>query len=137
MEKIDYTNPKVFAYPKPPKTEKKKKQPIKSKKHRQTKLTEISKKVKYEVWERDHRQCILCGRPVSYEYACCHYIPRSAGGLGIPENIFTACDTCHLEQDNGLNSEELTKMVQGYLKRVYGKNWNESKLIYRKYTSEE
>ncbi len=137
MEKIDYTNSKIFAYPKPTKKEKKIRQKIKGKKHTQTKKTEISKKIKYEVWERDHRQCILCGRPVSYEYACCHYIPRSAGGLGIPENIFTACDTCHRKQDNGLNSRELTKMVEGYLKACYGKKIKKSELIYKKYRSEE
>lgn len=127
---IDYSG---FAYPKPPKTEKKKRQPIKGKKHRQTKQTEISKGIKYLVWERDHRRCILCGRPVSYEYACCHYIKRSQGGLGIPQNLFTGCDTCHGEQDNGLKSKELTEMVRGYLKNMYGKNWKEEDLIYKKY----
>lgn len=127
---IDYSE---FAYPKPPKTEKKKRQPIKGKKHEQTKHTEISKKTKYLVWERDHRQCILCGRPVSHEYACCHFIKRSAGGLGIPQNIFTACSDCHAEQDNGLKSKELTNLVKGYLRSIYGKSWSIDKLIYKKY----
>lgn len=126
---MDYSK---FAYPKPPKTEKKEKKPIKDKKHRQTKATDIPKKVKYDVWERDHRCCIFCGRPVGVEYACCHYIPRSAGGLEIEQNIFTACESCHSEQDNGLNSEELTKMAEGYLKSCY-KSWNKQKLIYRKF----
>ncbi len=127
---IDYSE---FAYPKPPKTIKKEKRPIKGQKHERTKHTEISKGTKYLVWERDHKQCILCGRPVSYEHACCHFIKRSAGGLGIPMNIFTACNTCHEEQDNGLKSKELTNLVKGYLKSIYGKSWSIDKLIYKKY----
>lgn len=127
---IDYSK---FAFPKPAKKEKKNKQPIKGKKHKQTKKTEISKTTKYQVWERDKRQCILCGRPVSYEYACCHYIKRSAGGLGVPQNIFTACESCHGEQDNGKRAKELTKMAGGYLRRYYGKAWKVENLIYKKY----
>lgn len=127
---IDYSN---FAFPKPAKAEKKKQQSIKGKKHRQTKKTAIPTKIKYDVWERDHRRCILCGRPVSHECACCHYIPRSAGGLGIERNVFTACNDCHIEQDNGLKSKELTRLVRGYLKSIYGRSWKEQDLIYKKY----
>ena len=107
--------------------------PIKCKKHRQTKATEIPKKVKEVVWRRDKGRCILCHEIVSVEYACCHFIPRGLGGLGIPENIYTGCLNCHREQDNGLNTKEYDLKVENYLKGIYGVNWDKSKLIYKKY----
>ena len=106
---------------------------IKGKKHKQTKATEIPKKVKEKVWERDKHKCIFCGKLVPVECACCHFIPRSAGGLGIPENIFTACEDCHREQDNGFNTKEYDKKVKEYLKAIYGTDWHIKKLIYKKY----
>lgn len=106
---------------------------IKGKKHKQTKATEIPKKVKVQVWERDLHKCILCGKLVSWNLANAHFIPRSAGGLGIVENIFTACEDCHREQDNGLNSKLYTDKVENYLKGIYGENWTKDKLVYSKY----
>lgn len=52
---------------------------------------------------------------------------------GIPENIFTACEDDHREQDNGLRSKEYTEIAERHLKGIYGANWDKSKLIYRKY----
>lgn len=129
---IDYTNSSIFAYPKPKKEEKKYK-PLKGKKHAQTKETEIPKSIKLKVWNRDHKRCIFCGKYLSWNYANAHLIPRSAGGLGIEQNIFTACDFCHREQDNGFNTTEYTKDAEAYLKSIYGKNWSKEKLIYKKY----
>lgn len=106
---------------------------IKGKKHKQTKEKEIPKKVKEAVWKRDKHKCIFCGKQVDVFYANAHFIPRSAGGLGIEENIFTACENCHREQDNGKNIKEYDKKVERHLKRIYGKNWDKSKLIYKKY----
>ena len=112
-------------YPKP--TEKK------SKKHKQTKATEISKKVKEVVWKGDKKHCIFCNKQVPVEYACCHFIPRSAGGLGLPENIFTACEDCHREQDNGKNTKEYDSKAERHLKGIYGADWSKDKLVYKKY----
>ena len=106
---------------------------IKGKKHKQTKEKEISKKVKEAVWKRDKHKCIFCHRFVPVECSCCHFIPRSAGGLGIPENIYTGCSECHREQDNGLNTKFYDLKVENYLKGIYGANWDKSKLIYKKY----
>lgn len=127
---IDYSG---FAYPKPPKTEKKKRQIIKGKKHKQTKETGIDAKTKVRVWERDKHKCIFCNKQVNWNKACCHYIPRSQGGLGVEKNIFTACDYCHDQQDNGLHSDVLTEYAKNYLKSIYGSSWNEEELIYKKY----
>lgn len=104
---------------------------IKGKKHKRTKFTDIDKKTKMEVWQRDKGKCIFCDCKVEWNFANAHYIPRSHGGLGIEENIFTACAKCHNEQDNGLNSKEYTEKAKYYLKSKY-KNWNEQNLIYKK-----
>lgn len=106
---------------------------IKGKKHRQTKATDIPEEVKKIVWERDKHRCIFCHRYVPLECACCHFIPRSLGGLGIPENVYTGCSDCHREQDNGLNTKEYDIKVEKHLKGIYGANWNKEKLIYKKY----
>lgn len=106
---------------------------IKCKKHKQTKATEIPKEVKLKVWERDNHQCILCGKNVPWNLANAHFIPRGLGGLGIQENIFTACEDCHREQDNGLNSKLYTDKVENYLRGIYGEDWNIENLIYKKY----
>lgn len=66
-------------------------------------------------------------------YANAHFIPRSAGGLGIEENIFTACENCHREQDNGKDSKLYTKKAEKHLKDIYGTNWSKENLIYKKY----
>lgn len=106
---------------------------IKGNKHKRTKATDIPQKVKLEVWERDEHKCIFCKNEVPLFYANAHFIPRSAGGLGIPQNVFTACDKCHHEQDNGKNTEYYDKLAEEHLRNCYGEKWDKSKLIYKKY----
>ena len=127
---IDYSG---FAFPKPGSKPKKVVTKIQGKKHRQTKETEIPQKVKEAVWERDWHRCIFCNKVVSKSHACCHLIPRSAGGRGIEENIFTACADCHREQDNGKNTKKYTQEAKKYLKSIYGSKWKLSNLVYKKY----
>lgn len=127
---IDYT---LFTFSKPSKKKKEKQRYIKGHKHKQTKATEIPKKIKEIVWKRDNHRCIFCHKYVPIECSCCHFIPRSAGGLGIPENIYTGCSECHREQDNGLNTKLYDNIVESYLKGIYGANWSKEKLIYRKW----
>ena len=110
----------------------KKRKPIKGKKHKRTKATDIPKKVKEAVWKRDGGKCIFCDKKVDVFYANAHFIPRSAGGLGIEENIFTACEQCHHEQDNGLNTKEHDKKAKAHLKKKYGSKWKVEDLIYKK-----
>ena len=45
--------------------------------------TSIPAEVKKAVWERDNGRCIICGAPGN---PWCHYIPRSALGLGVEQN---------------------------------------------------
>lgn len=98
-------------------------------KHKMTKACSISPAVKAAVYERDNRRCILCdsnrGQPVA------HYIARSHGGLGIEQNIFTACDDCHRCYDNSDERPILRGRVRAYLESRYSE-WDEAKLIYKK-----
>ena len=64
-------------------------------KSERTKALMITKDTKLQVWERDNHRCIFCGRYVEWNYANSHFIKRSQGGLGIPENIMTNCQECH------------------------------------------
>ena len=101
-------------------------------KSKRTKALEIAKEVKIKVYQRDNQNCILCGRYVNVENACCHFIARSQGGLGIEQNILTLCSSCHTKFDNSEHRQELKEYFRNYLKSKY-KNWNEKELYYNKY----
>ena len=101
-------------------------------KTRRSKACNISRKVKLRVWERDGGCCVICGN--SYNVMPnAHYIRRTKGGLGIEENVFTACtrltqNDCHYKFDEyGIGKDK----VKEHLKSHYP-NWDESKLYYRK-----
>lgn len=108
-----------------------KRKPIKGKKHKLTKATEIPMKVKKVVWERDNHRCIYCHKWVDVYYANSHFIKRGQLGKGIEENVVTACQNCHYLYDFGTNSEEIINYTRNYLKSKYS-GWNEEKLIYKK-----
>lgn len=105
---------------------------IPTKKKARTIATSISKSVKEKVWERDNHKCIFCHKNVPVECACCHYVRRSQGGMGIEENIFTACNDCHKEHDEGVNQLKMQEKSEKYLASKYP-NWNIENLIYKKY----
>ena len=98
-------------------------------KSKRSKATDISQKTKEIVWERDNKQCIICGNHNAMPNA--HYISRAKGGLGIPQNVVTLCIMCHHDYDNGSKREENRKIIKEYLKSKY-LNWNEENLIYKK-----
>ena len=102
-------------------------------KHKRTKATDIPPKVKALVWERDGHKCIYCERYVPKGCANAHFIKRSQGGLGIPENVVTLCSNCHYEEDFGQNCKEYEDFIEKYLKGIYGDDWNKDKLVYKKY----
>lgn len=93
----------------------------------------ISQKTKEIVWNRDNQRCIVCGKYVPMACANAHFIKRSQGGLGIPENIVTLCPACHYEEDFGKYTKLYEFKIQIYLKSKYGANWDKSKLVYKKY----
>lgn len=101
--------------------------------HKRTKACAISKKTKEIVKKRDGGCCIFCGAPGLPE---AHYIPRSHGGLGIPENIVTACRPCHDKMDNSVQRQQMLQKAAKHLKRFYP-DWNEKNLIFSKWTKWE
>lgn len=99
-------------------------------KSKRTKACEISKEVREAVEKRDNHCCIFCGSPEARGEA--HFVNRSQGGLGIEENIVTACRNCHREMDNGLNTKVYRSIAEEYLRSKYP-NWNKSKLVFNKW----
>lgn len=97
---------------------------------KRAKALSIPSSVKHIVYERDRGLCVYCRKPGLPE---AHYIPRSKGGLGIPENVLTLCRPCHDKYDNGRIEvrEGMREYFQEYLQSIYP-NWNEDELIYRK-----
>lgn len=99
--------------------------------HRSTRECAIPRDVKERVWERDGGRCVLCGTTHTAS-PCAHYIPRSHLGLGIEENIVTLCMACHCDYDNSPMRGYYKDQIRRYLKLRY-KDWDERKLVYRKY----
>ena len=100
-------------------------------KHNLTKATDISKKVRNIVLERD-RYCVVCGSP--YNLTLAHYISRSHMGKGIPKNLVTLCINCHHAYDNGKSKEradEIKLIMKSHLVSHY-RFWKEEDLKYKK-----
>ena len=98
-------------------------------KSKRTKACEISPAVRAIVEIRDGGRCIFCGNPGRGE---AHFINRSQGGLGVPENIVTVCRPCHYQMDNGQATKIYRMKAEEYLKAHYPE-WNVSKLVYNKW----
>lgn len=96
-----------------------------------SKACDISTKVKKSVYERDNGRCVVCGAPGAPN---AHYIPRSASGLGIEQNIVTLCFEHHEQFDHG--DEEtmagIAEVIRSYLQEHYP-DWDEEDLYYKKY----
>lgn len=98
------------------------------------KATSISKDVRQRVWVRDQMACIYCHRRVPVECANSHFIKKSQLGLGIEQNIVTACPKCHYKYDFGVNCKEMINYTQKYLSSFYGP-LKRSELTYHKYSN--
>lgn len=97
--------------------------------HRRTRACAISKKTKEIVYKRDEESCIFCGAPGLPE---AHVVPRSHGGLGIPENIVTVCRKCHDKLDNSTDRQKMLQQAAEHLERFYP-SWDKESLIYDKW----
>ena len=102
--------------------------------NKRTDALKISPKTKKIVSERDsvegHPCCIFCGSPYAKPEA--HYIPRSQGGLGIPQNVGTVCRICHTDLDHTGKREKMLHLFKDYLK-IHYPDWDEKNLIYKKW----
>lgn len=96
------------------------------------KACDIPQKVKNEVWERDNHQCIFCNINVPVSCANAHVVSRAHGGLGIVQNIVTACPKCHHELDNGKNRKNYLSILGFYMRNLYGDDW-QNNVVYKKW----
>lgn len=103
-----------------------------NKAHSTTKATSIPISVKNRVWERDKHRCIFCKKEVDVFFSNSHYIKRSHLGLGVEENIFTACPDCHHRFDDTLDRDSMLPKAREYLMSFYP-DWSEESLVYKKY----
>lgn len=110
--------------------------------HTQTRRCEFSKQSRLKIIERD-RGCIFCQRGYHIDetdvfgrelFEIMHYIPRSQGGLGTPQNGALGCKSHHMMLDNGNKGrrEEMLEIFRDHLKRFY-KDWDEKDLVYTKW----
>lgn len=97
-----------------------------------SKTTSISNEVRQKVWERDKHKCIYCGKYVPVECANSHFIKRSQLGLGIEQNIVTACPNCHYKYDFGRNPRPMIIYTWKYLSSQYDGLKREN-LVYKKF----
>ena len=93
--------------------------------------------------ERDQNQCIFCRMGYRMEevdwsgtesLSIMHYIPRSHGGLGIPQNGAQGCISHHEMLDNGNKGyrAEMLQLFKQYLQDHYP-DWSEDALTYSKW----
>lgn len=113
----------------------------KSKSSTRTKAVSITKEVKERVWQRQNGRSLFAPYlPITIEECCCHYLSRSAGGLGIEENIFGCVQRSyrneHMMYDGqikpltNLTRDEMKQVVRNHLIFNYP-NWKEEDLLYR------
>ena len=102
-------------------------------KSRRSKASAIDFNTYSTVIERDNHSCIICS--INFNLHCHHYIPRSQGGLGIPNNLVMLCNCCHNAIHTGNKTINLKKYVHNYLKHQYGE-FNIEDLKYNKYKKE-
>ena len=102
-----------------------------------TKARDFDRKEKQAISERDSVGgwpcCVYCGSaaPAPLAWSNAHFISRSQGGLGIPENGLTLCPECHRRYDQTKDRAEMRVFFREYLKSHYP-CWDEYDLIYRK-----
>lgn len=101
--------------------------------HKRTRACSIPKEVKLIVYERDHERCIFCGAPGLPE---AHVIPRSHGGLGVPQNIITVCRSCHDKLDNSTNRQQMLDVAVEYLGSYYP-DISQTDVIYQKWEKDK
>lgn len=102
-----------------------------------TKARDFDRKTKFAIAERDSIDgwpcCVFCGAaaPAPLAFSNAHFIARSQGGLGIPENGLTLCPACHRRYDQTTDRKQMREYFREYLKSKY-ESWSEEALIYRK-----
>lgn len=105
--------------------------------HKDTKARDFDRKAKIVISTRDSIGgwpcCVYCGAaaPAELAWSNAHFIARSQGGLGVPENGLTLCPVCHSLYDQSVMREEMREYFREYLKEHHD-GWSEDALRYRK-----
>lgn len=113
-----------------------------AKKKKRTRATEFRAIDRATIADRDSG-CIFCNMNYFNEelnmyeksnFQTMHYIPRSQGGLGIPQNGAVGCIGHHAMLDNGNKGRgpEMKELFKKYLQSKYP-DWDESELVFNKY----
>lgn len=111
-----------------------------------TKAKSISPKTKKAVWERQRGKSILSGKPITISECCCHYIARSASGVGYEWNIIGLTFEEHraLDTYKGINIGSSVVLPNSVAKNVIKTHlmsnydgWSEEKCKYIKYFEEK
>lgn len=73
----------------------------------QAERNKLTKKLRYEILERDHYKCAICGRSANDGIILHvdHIIPISKGGETIPSNLQTLCEDCNLGKSDKLPNQ--------------------------------
>ncbi|MCM1194144.1 MAG: hypothetical protein NC389_17190 [Acetatifactor muris] len=109
---------------------------------KQTRAREFNSKARKEIYARD-MGCIFCRAGYRMDgavwmdlhtFSVMHYIPRSRGGLGIPQNGALGCQWHHTMMDNGREGrrQEMLQFFREYLRSCYA-DWDEERLTYNKW----
>ena len=110
---------------------------------KRSRACEFGSRAREKVKQRD-RGCIFCRLGYmpppedefylsTHSYQIMHFIPRSQGGLGIPENGAVGCLWHHNMLDNGNNGlrDDMLTIFEAYLRAWYD-DWDKRGLIYDK-----
>ena len=111
----------------------------KMKKSKRSRACEFTREVRETIMQRDRYQCLFCRLGKFGKSNCIwlqdimHYIPRSAGGLGVEQNGVLGCRYHHDLLDNGNKGyrENMLAYMREYLMSQY-RDWKEEDLYYRK-----
>ena len=105
---------------------------------RRAKACAIPREVAEKVFLRDRGRCIFCHDDASVTPRA-HVVSRADGGLGIEQNIVTACtdfapNKCHSKLDHGTREERkaMYDYARSYLRGFYP-NLDEICVKYKKY----
>lgn len=63
-------------------------------------------------------------------------VPRSHGGMGVPQNIVTVCRKCHDLMDNSTQRQQMIEIARAYLKDYYP-DISQSDVIYQKWDKDK
>ena len=103
---------------------------------RRAKACAISQPVRERVYSRDGWQCIFNGPKCEHNRMLtpAHVLSAAHGGMGIEQNLVTACIPCHHIFDNGTKEERKACLdkAEAHLRSIYP-DFDEIEREYHKY----